>query len=97
VKFEWDETKNDANIRKHGLDFADAWKVFGPFLVIDLDNRDDYGEDRWAGVGILEDRVVKIIFTEPNENTIRIISLRKAKRYEREYYAKTVKDRLGPS
>ena len=97
MNFEWDEEKNAANIRKHGLDFADAWKVFGSQLVIELDDGDDYGEDRWAGVGLLEDRIVKIIFTEPNENTIRVISLRKAKKYEREHYAKTIKNRLGPS
>ena len=28
VKFEWDEEKNEQNIRKHGFDFADAWEVF---------------------------------------------------------------------
>ncbi len=96
MNFEWDETKNRSNIRKHGLDFADAGKIFGPNLIIELDDRENYGEDRWAGVGILEDRIVEIIFTEPTENTIRIISLRKAKKYEREHYAKTIKDRLGP-
>ncbi|CAN5425954.1 BrnT family toxin [soil metagenome] len=97
MNFEWDEEKNNANIRKHGFDFADAWKVFGSQLVIELDDRNDYGEDRWAGVGLLEGRIVKIIFTEPNENTIRVISLRKAKKYERQHYAETIKDRLGPS
>lgn len=97
MNFEWDEAKCRENIRKHGLDFGDAWKVFGSQLVVELDDRDNYGEERWAGVGLLDDRIVKIIFTEPNENTIRVISLRKAKKYERQHYAETIKDRLGPS
>jgi uncharacterized DUF497 family protein len=92
VHFEWDETKNDTNIRKHGLDFSDAWKVFVPTLIVEIDDREDYGETRWSGIGVLEDRVVKVIFTEPNENTIRIISLRKATKYERDLYAKTIKN-----
>jgi len=97
VNFEWDDEKNNANIRKHGLDFADAWKVFDSTLIVELDDGDYYGEDRWAGVGLLEDRIVKVIFTEPTENTIRVISLRKAKKYERQYYSETIKNRLGPS
>lgn len=92
MNFEWDETKNSRNIRKHGLDFADAWKVFGPSLIVELDDRDDYGETRWAGIGVLEDRIVKVIFAEPTEDTIRIISLRKATKYERELYARTIED-----
>jgi uncharacterized DUF497 family protein len=44
VYFEWDEPKNQENIRKHGLDFADAWEIFGGPLVPELDLRSDYGE-----------------------------------------------------
>ena len=46
MNFEWDEQKNRENIRKHGLDLSDAWKIFQAPLVIDLDLRTDYGEDR---------------------------------------------------
>jgi uncharacterized protein len=53
VRFEWDEEKNETNFRKHGFDFADAWEIFtGPILVA-LDDREDYGEDRWIGIGML--------------------------------------------
>ena len=49
MKFDWDEAKNEQNIRKHGFDFADAGGVFtGPFpLFVRLDDREDCGEDRW--------------------------------------------------
>jgi uncharacterized DUF497 family protein len=47
VNFEWEEEKNQANIRKHAFDFRDAWQIFQGPLVIDLDLRTTYGEDRW--------------------------------------------------
>jgi uncharacterized DUF497 family protein len=82
VYFEWDELKNKENIRKHGLDFADAWEIFQAPMLIDRDNREDYGEERWIAIGFLGERAVVVLFTERND-TIRIISLRKALKYER--------------
>ncbi len=78
MKFEWEGEKNQPNIAKHEIDFADAPKVFSLPLRISLDERENYGEDRWIGIGMLEGRVVIVVFTEPDEQTIRIISLRKA-------------------
>ena len=52
MKFEWDEAKNRSNIRKHGLDFADAEEMFRGSLVADPDTSEDYGEKRWAAVGM---------------------------------------------
>jgi uncharacterized protein len=46
MEFEWDQQKNQANIAKHELDFADAPKVFRLPLRIFLDERQNYGEDR---------------------------------------------------
>jgi uncharacterized protein len=86
MEFEWDQQKNQVNIAKHDLDFADAPRVFRLPLRISLDERQDYGEDRWIGIGILDGRVVMIVFTEPDGRTIRIISLRKALPYERKLY-----------
>ncbi|MEH2200756.1 BrnT family toxin [Nostoc sp.] len=97
MKFEWDYQKNQANIAKHGLDFADAPRIFNLPLRISLDERQDYGEDRWIGLGILDGRVVVVVFTEPDEQTIRIISLRKALPYERKRYEQFLKDELGQS
>lgn len=97
MKFEWDQQKNQANIAKHGIDFTDAPRVFNLPLRISLDERQDYGEDRWIGLGILDGRFVVVIFTEPNEQTIRIISLRKALPYERKRYEQFLKDELGQS
>lgn len=83
MNFEWDPAKNKENIRKHGLDFADAWKVFSMPMLYYLDTREDYGEDRWSGLGVLDGLIVKVIYTESDDEIIRIISLRKAIKYER--------------
>ncbi|MEP6912944.1 MAG: BrnT family toxin [bacterium] len=44
MNFEWDEDKNQENIRKHGLDFGDAWEIFRFPLLANLDTRTYYGE-----------------------------------------------------
>ena len=95
MKFDWDPQKNQANIAKHELDFADTPKVFRLPLRISLDERQDYGEERWVGLGILDGRVIVVVFTEPGQQTIRIISLRKALPYERKRYEQYLKDELG--
>jgi uncharacterized protein len=96
MQFEWDENKNSKNIRKHGFDFADAWQVFENPLFVKLDDRADYGEDRWTGVGMMSNFVViVIVFTERDRETIRIISLRKATKNERTRYEKAIKNILG--
>lgn len=52
MPFEWDERRNRNNIRKHGLNFADAESVFDAPMLVDLDVRLEYGEDRWIGLGL---------------------------------------------
>ncbi|HAT12263.1 MAG TPA: hypothetical protein DCS91_00450 [Microcoleaceae bacterium UBA11344] len=95
MKFEWDERKNQSNLAKHGFDFADAFRIFNLPMVVELDERDDYGEDRCIGIGLLDGRVVVVVYTEPDEETVRIISLRKSLSYERKRYEQYLKNRLG--
>ncbi len=94
MNFEWDERKNEQNINKHGFDFADAYRVFDWPMIVNLDERGDYGEDRWIGTGLLDGRVIVVVFTEPDEETTRIISLRKALSDERRRYEQYLKNRL---
>lgn len=95
MRFEWDEQKNQANIKNHGLDFGDAYEVFDHPMLVNLDDREDYGEDRWAGIGLMDRHVVVIVFTEPEEDTIRVISFRKATSRERKRYEQAYEDRFG--
>ncbi len=90
MEFEWDEDKNRDNIRKHGLDFVDAWQIFDEPMLIEIDNREDYGEERFIGIGFLKNFLVAVVFAEPREDTIRIISLRRAIKYERERFRKEI-------
>lgn len=46
MNFEWDDRKNEINLAKHGFDFNDASRIFQLPMVIDLDDREVYGEDR---------------------------------------------------
>jgi len=63
-------------------------------MLVNVDNREDYGEERLIGIGLLEMRVVIIVFTEIDEETIRVISLRKALRNERKQYEKAYSNRF---
>jgi uncharacterized protein len=94
MNFEWDEQKNQSNLAKHGFDFADASRIFDLPMIVELDDREDYGSDRWVGTGLLNSRVVVIVYTEPDAQIIRIISLRKALSHERKQYEQYIKNRL---
>lgn len=95
MRFEWDERKNQRNIQKHGFDFSDAWQIFEEPIVDILDDRTEYGEDRWIGIGLLQARTVVVVYTERDDAIIRIISLRKALTHERRQYEQFLRDGLG--
>ncbi len=79
--FEWDEEKRLSNIEKHSLDFLDADLLFsGP--RIEGAAKTVEGEERKATTGMIEDVYVTAIFTMRG-NTIRIISLRRARNGEK--------------
>jgi len=83
--FVWDEAKRRLNLRKHGIDFADSAKIFRGITFTAEDTREDYGEQRFLTLGLLEDQVVSIAHTEQGEE-IRIISIRKAMKHEARFY-----------
>lgn len=95
VYFEWNEDKNQQNIRRRGLDFGNAWKIFESPLLEALDKRTDYGEDRLTGIGLPGNRIVVVTFTQRGADTIRIISLRKALKHERNRLEEALRDGLG--
>ena len=95
MRFEWDEEKRLANLRKHGLDFRDAREVFLAPMLIAADDRGEYGEDRSIGFGFLRNIIVAIVYTEPVPGTTRVISLRKALGHERQRFEVFLRNRLG--
>lgn len=94
MKFDWDEEKNRENIRRHYLSFADAAEIFESPMLVRIDSRENYGETRFVGIGLLRNIVVVLVFTERENDIIRIISLRKALKYEREEFARSIRNKL---
>lgn len=86
MKFEWDENKNQANIKKHRLDFEFAKWAFNDDEGIKKINRIVDGEVRYQLIAQIEGIViVLVIFTMRDEN-YRIISARRSSKKEREVY-----------
>jgi len=56
--------------------------LFDGEMLIELDDRFDYGEDRWSGIGFLGLGIAVVVWTERKNNIIRIISARRANRHE---------------
>ena len=83
--FVWDEAKRRLSLRKHGIDFADANRIFRGVTFTAEDTREDYGEQRFLTLGLLADQVVSVTHTEQGEE-IRIISIRKATKHEARFY-----------
>ena len=85
VRFIWNETKRKANLKKHGLDFADAEQIFSGPVVLFEDKRNGYGEQRMIGIGLLDVMVVVVVHVE-SDDSVRIISMRKAESDETDLY-----------
>ena len=86
IDFEWDEEKNAKNIRKHKVSFERAKKVFfDPRRFETFDIKHSIFEERLMTVGFSGLKLLTVIFTE-RDNIIRIISARKADKYEEEDY-----------
>lgn len=84
--FEWDEAKAADNYAKHGVSFELATRVFeDPFAMEFLDDRVDYGEERFVIIGIVDANVLYVAYTE-REEKFRIISARRATRHEQKAY-----------
>ena len=75
--------------RQARLDFADAHRVFAGAIALFGDSRDDYGEQRMIAVGLLDTLVVLIVHIE-TDNTIRVISMRKADKNETNIYTQEI-------
>jgi hypothetical protein len=83
LEFEWHDAKADANLRAHGISFELAKTVFkDPFAVELLDDREAYGEERFVIIGMAEGPVLLFVAYTEREGRVRIISARRATKYE---------------
>lgn len=88
MKVAWDAAKNRANQQKHGVSFEEASELFGPgrdYLEI-FDHEHSVTEDRFIAIGPIRRGIVLVVWTERDEETVRIISARWATKHEQELY-----------
>jgi uncharacterized DUF497 family protein len=86
IEFQWDDAKAASNLDKHGVRFGDATYVFDD--PTRLEDPDDLarGEYRSVCIGKVDGVILTVVFSEPNEGSIRIISARRATAAERKRY-----------
>ena len=88
VDFEWDDAKDLSNQRRHGLSFAEARQLFesgADYLEI-FDVEHSEFEDRFITIGPIDRGLVVVVYTEREEDLIRIIGARLANKREQALY-----------
>ena len=94
LKFEWDENKNQTNIKKHGVSFEEACSVFNDEdALIMNDEFHSQNEERFILIGFSYKYNLLIVCHcyRQNDSVIRIISARKATKTEKKEYVKDEK------
>ena len=89
MRFEWDEAKSIANRRKHRLSFELAARVFLDANRLEVfDDREDYGEDRWITIGLVDPVLLVVVYTlrGAKGEVVRLISARRANGQEKKAY-----------
>ncbi|HAH08764.1 MAG TPA: hypothetical protein DCL54_04705 [Alphaproteobacteria bacterium] len=86
MRYTWHYDKNLANVRKHGIAFGEAIRIFDGFATEEPDERYHYGEERVIATGLLNGQEIVVVFTDTPKGERRIISARPANRKERENY-----------
>ncbi len=88
MDFEWDDAKDLSNQRKHGLALAEAQRLFesgAEYLEI-FDAEHSEFEDRFIAIGPIDRGLVVVVYTEREEDLIRIIGARLANKREQALY-----------
>lgn len=88
--YEWDEAKRRENLRKHRVDFDIVEGFDWDRAIIFEDARERYFEQRWVAFGPIGDRLFALVFTVPEEEVTRVISLREATKKERKLYVQEI-------
>lgn len=83
--FEWDEEKAESNVRKHKVSFDTARLAFGDPNWVDYDDPHP-DEERYKRICMHNDRIYVVMYAERGTRT-RIISARRANRYEQNLYS----------
>ncbi len=88
MEIESDPIKAASNLIKHGVSFEEAATVLYDSTALVQEDYDSQEENRWVLVGMSNQvRLLTVVYTLRNEDTIRLISARKATRKEAKCYA----------
>ncbi len=86
--FEWDADKAKINLKKHGVSFEEAQTAFAdPNSVDALDEAHSGDEPRYNLIGLTAKNLLFVVYAEPEEKVVRLISARTATKFEEEIYA----------
>ncbi len=86
----WDEGKRARNFAKHKVDLADAEAFAWSTALDEEDLTEDYGEQRFRAIGQIDGDLYVCVYADNEDGTPHIISLRKATKKEKRYYAQNV-------
>lgn len=94
--FEWNEEKSESNLKKHGVSFEQAELAFEDFYAVEeFDEEHTTAEEkRFKMLAMAGDEILVVVYTMRDE-TFRIISARKAERYEQEFYDRQRSEDIG--
>lgn len=93
LRFIWDQRKAAANVSKHGVSFEEAqWVFYDEHALVREDPDHSEGEDRFLILGLSSVlRILLVVYCEPCDDEIRIISARKATKAEQGRYLERLK------
>jgi uncharacterized protein len=86
VKVEFDPKKDEANRDKHGVSLGVGSDLEWNSMLVEVDDAEAYGEDRWIGIAPKDDRLYTAVYVVLDDETVRMISLRLATNAEIEHY-----------
>ena len=92
MRFTRDPAKNTANLRRHGIAFQDAARIFDGPTVERIDDRFDYGEMRVYAIGLVNGIEITVIYTDRDRDERHIISAWRSEPHERRYFWNHLED-----
>lgn len=92
MNFEWDDKKEQSNLKKHCIHFSEAVTIWLDYHSLEMSDPEHSGEeDRWLRLGMSKQaKIILVVYVERYENTIRIISARRASKNETKEYLKRI-------
>jgi uncharacterized DUF497 family protein len=92
MRFTWDPEKNHINVRRHGLAFNDATRIFEGPTVERIDDRFDYGEKSVYAIGLVNGLELTGIYTDRENGNRHLISAWRSEPHERRYYWQKIQE-----